>query len=118
MGGNNIFDEYPDKNEIGNSRGGSLEDAPAGNLVVDSAGVFEYSRRSAPLFSTALTGMSAPRTPLSQAPDAGYFFSSSGEFFHGCHPLELDNYNYRYAFLFLDASRVEWRHPQLKPRNL
>ena len=48
MGGNNIFDEYPDTNEIGNSRGGSLEDAPAGNLVVDSAGVFEYSRRSAP----------------------------------------------------------------------
>ena len=48
VGGNNIFDEYPDKNEIGNSRGGSLEDAPAGNLVVDSAGVFEYSRRSAP----------------------------------------------------------------------
>jgi len=48
IGGNNIFDEYPDKNKIGNSRGGTLEDAPGGNVIVDSPGVFTYSRRSAP----------------------------------------------------------------------
>ena len=48
LGGNNIFDEYPDKNEIGNSRGGVLEDGPDGAIIVDSPGVFEYSRRSAP----------------------------------------------------------------------
>ena len=48
VGGNNIFDEYPDKNKIGNSRGGTLEDAPSGNIVVSSSGVFDYSRRSAP----------------------------------------------------------------------
>ena len=47
-GGNNIFDEYPDKNEIGNSRGGTLEDSPSGNVIVSSPGVFTYSRRSAP----------------------------------------------------------------------
>lgn len=47
-GGNNIFDEYPDKNTIGNSRGGTLEDAPGGNVIVSSPGVFTYSRRSAP----------------------------------------------------------------------
>lgn len=48
IGGNNVFDEYPDKNKIGNSRGGALEDAPGGNVIVDSPGVFTYSRRSAP----------------------------------------------------------------------
>lgn len=48
VGGNNIFDEYPDKNEIGNGRGGTLEDAPGGNIIVSSPGVFTYSRRSAP----------------------------------------------------------------------
>jgi iron complex outermembrane receptor protein len=48
VGGNNIFDEYPDKNTIGNSRGGTLEDVPGGNVIVDSPGVFTYSRRSAP----------------------------------------------------------------------
>ncbi|MFT4518273.1 MAG: iron complex outermembrane receptor protein [Halioglobus sp.] len=48
IGGNNIFDEYPDTNDIGNSRGGTLEDAPGGNVFVDSPGVFTYSRRSAP----------------------------------------------------------------------
>ena len=46
--GNNIFDVYPDKNTIGNSRNGAIEDGPAGALVVDSDGVFQYSRRSAP----------------------------------------------------------------------
>ncbi len=48
LGGNNIFDVTPDKNEIGNSRGGALEDAPGGNVFVNSPGVFTYSRRSAP----------------------------------------------------------------------
>jgi iron complex outermembrane receptor protein len=48
VGGNNIFDEFPDKNTIGNSRGGTLEDAPSGNVIVNSPGVFTYSRRSAP----------------------------------------------------------------------
>lgn len=48
LGGNNIFDVTPDKNEIGNSRGGTLEDGPGGNVIVNSPGVFTYSRRSAP----------------------------------------------------------------------
>ena len=48
LGGNNVFDEYPDKNEIGNSRGGALEASPGGDIIVDSPGVFQYSRRSAP----------------------------------------------------------------------
>jgi iron complex outermembrane receptor protein len=48
IGGNNVFDEYPDKNEIGNSRGGELEATPGGDVIVESAGVFKYSRRSAP----------------------------------------------------------------------
>ena len=48
LGGNNIFDVTPDENEIGNSRGGTLEDSPGGNVIVNSPGVFTYSRRSAP----------------------------------------------------------------------
>ncbi len=48
IGGNNIFDVTPDENQIGNSRTGAIEDGPGGNLIVDSAGVFTYSRRSAP----------------------------------------------------------------------
>lgn len=48
VGGNNIFDEYPDKNLIGQSRGGRLEESPGGDVVIDSPGVFTYSRRSAP----------------------------------------------------------------------
>ncbi|WP_053084543.1 TonB-dependent receptor plug domain-containing protein [Catenovulum maritimum] len=47
IGANNLFDVTPDKNTIGNSRTGRIEDSQ-GNLVVDSAGVFQYSRRSAP----------------------------------------------------------------------
>ena len=46
--GNNIFDVYPDRNLIGNSRTGAIEDGPDGSLIVDSPGVFAYSRRSAP----------------------------------------------------------------------
>lgn len=47
IGANNLFDVYPDKNTIGNSRAGTIVDA-AGNTIVSSTGVFEYSRRSAP----------------------------------------------------------------------
>ena len=48
VGANNLFDVTPDRNTIGNSRTGAIEDGPAGAIVVDSAGVFQYSRRSAP----------------------------------------------------------------------
>ncbi len=47
IGGNNLFDVYPDKNTIGNSRSGTILDSN-GNVIVDSAGIFTYSRRSAP----------------------------------------------------------------------
>ncbi|MGB5324117.1 MAG: TonB-dependent receptor, partial [Pseudomonadales bacterium] len=48
VGGNNIFDETPDKNKIGQSRAGVIEASPGGNIIVDSEGVFQFSRRSAP----------------------------------------------------------------------
>lgn len=48
LGANNLFDVTPDRNTIGNSRAGAIEDGPGGGIVVDSAGVFQYSRRSAP----------------------------------------------------------------------
>lgn len=47
IGANNLFDQVPDENEIGQSRGGKLMDG-AGKVIVDSPGVFTYSRRSAP----------------------------------------------------------------------
>ncbi len=47
IGANNLFDVYPDLNNIGQARGGMLYDS-TGNLIVDSPGVFQYSRRSAP----------------------------------------------------------------------
>ncbi|WP_440874042.1 TonB-dependent receptor domain-containing protein [Thalassotalea sp. PLHSN55] len=47
IGANNLFDVMPDKNEIGNSRTGTIVDAD-GNVIVSSPGVFTYSRRSAP----------------------------------------------------------------------
>ncbi len=47
FGGNNLFDVMPDKNEIGNSRAGTIVDN-SGNVIVSSSGVFTYSRRSAP----------------------------------------------------------------------
>ena len=47
LGANNLFDETPDQNMIGQSRGGRIVDSQ-GNLIVDSPGVFQYSRRSAP----------------------------------------------------------------------
>ena len=47
IGANNLFNVTPDVNHIGQSRGGKIVDA-WGNIVVDSPGVFTYSRRSAP----------------------------------------------------------------------
>ena len=47
IGANNLFDVYPDKTAIGNSRSGTSVDAN-GNTIVSSPGVFTYSRRSAP----------------------------------------------------------------------
>ncbi len=47
IGANNLFDVKPDKNKIGQGRGGTIYDHD-GSLVVDSPGVFTYSRRSAP----------------------------------------------------------------------
>ena len=47
LGANNLFDVTPDTNNIGQSRGGRIVDSQ-GNLIVDSPGVFQYSRRSAP----------------------------------------------------------------------
>lgn len=46
-GANNVTDETPDRNTIGNSRTGTIVDA-GGNVVVSSPGVFKFSRRSAP----------------------------------------------------------------------
>ncbi|WP_086929340.1 TonB-dependent receptor plug domain-containing protein [Agarilytica rhodophyticola] len=48
VGGNNIFDVTPDENTIGNSRSGAIENGPDGDLIVDSNGVFRFSRRAAP----------------------------------------------------------------------
>jgi iron complex outermembrane receptor protein len=45
---NNLFDVTPDKNKIGNSRTGAIENGPGGALIVDSDGIFQFSRRSAP----------------------------------------------------------------------
>ena len=47
IGANNLFDQLPDLNEIGQSRGGTLTNS-TGHVIVDSPGVFTYSRRSAP----------------------------------------------------------------------
>ena len=47
IGANNLFDQVPDLNEIGQSRAGTLTDS-TGHVIVDSPGVFTYSRRSAP----------------------------------------------------------------------
>ena len=47
IGANNLFDVKPDKNKIGQGRGGTIYDHDE-SLIVDSPGVFTYSRRSAP----------------------------------------------------------------------
>lgn len=59
--GVNMFDTVPDVNMVGNTRNGAIENGPGGAIIVDSAGVFQYSRRSAPFgfngayFSLGLT---------------------------------------------------------------
>ena len=47
VGANNLFDTTPDVNRIGQTRSGRIVDA-AGAVIVESAGVFNFSRRSAP----------------------------------------------------------------------
>ena len=47
IGANNLFNVMPEKNEIGQSRVGTII-TPDGTVIVDSPGVFRYSRRSAP----------------------------------------------------------------------
>ena len=47
FGVHNLFNVDPDENTVGQSRSGRLEDS-AGNLIIDSPGVFVFSRRSAP----------------------------------------------------------------------
>ena len=47
-GANNLFDVTPDKNTIGQATQGHIVDSND-NTLVDSDGVFEYSRRTAPL---------------------------------------------------------------------
>ena len=47
IGANNLFDVKPDKNNIGQAREGTILDHD-GSTIVNSPGVFTYSRRSAP----------------------------------------------------------------------
>lgn len=50
LGGNNVFDQTPDTNRVGQSRAapaGGLADS-SGEVISTSPGVFQYSRRSAP----------------------------------------------------------------------
>lgn len=47
LGANNLFDETPDRNRVGQSRGGMLQDF-SGQEIVNSPGVFQFSRRAAP----------------------------------------------------------------------
>ena len=47
IGANNLFNVTPEKNEIGQSRAGTII-TPDGTVIVDSPGVFQHSRRSAP----------------------------------------------------------------------
>lgn len=46
-GVNNLFDVRPERNTIGQARGGTIID-PDGNSIINSNGVFKYSRRAAP----------------------------------------------------------------------
>jgi iron complex outermembrane recepter protein len=47
LGANNLFDVMPNRNRIGQARDGRIVDG-SGNVIVDSPGVFAYSRRAAP----------------------------------------------------------------------
>ncbi len=47
LGVNNLLDQLPDLNEVGQARGGTLIDG-TGTVIADSPGVFTYDRRAAP----------------------------------------------------------------------
>ena len=47
LGADNLFDVQPDKDKISGTRAGKIVDAE-GNTIVESDGVFTYSRRAAP----------------------------------------------------------------------
>ena len=47
LGANNLLNQVPDLNEVGQARGGTLIDG-AGTVIADSPGVFTYDRRAAP----------------------------------------------------------------------
>ena len=47
LGVHSLFNTVPDENTVGQSRSGQLEGS-AGNLIIDSPGIFVFSRRSAP----------------------------------------------------------------------
>jgi len=47
VGANNIFDNVPDENLVGQTRVGTVL-SPDGEIIVSSPGVFEFNRRSAP----------------------------------------------------------------------
>lgn len=47
LGANNILNQFPDLNEVGQARGSTLIDS-TGNVIADSPGVFAYDRRAAP----------------------------------------------------------------------
>ncbi len=47
VGAQNLLNTVPDQNHVGQTRNGRLEDS-SGRVIIDSPGVFHYSRRSAP----------------------------------------------------------------------
>ena len=47
LGANNLLNQVPDLNEVGQARGGTLIDS-TGTVIADSPGVFTYDRRAAP----------------------------------------------------------------------
>ena len=47
LGVNNFLNQFPDLNEVGQARGGTLIDS-TGRVIADSPGVFTYDRRAAP----------------------------------------------------------------------
>ena len=47
LGINNFLNQFPDLNEVGQARGGTLVDS-TGVVIADSPGVFTYDRRAAP----------------------------------------------------------------------
>ncbi len=47
LGAHNLLNTVPDQNMVGQTRGGRLEDS-SGRLIIESPGIFPFSRRSAP----------------------------------------------------------------------